>query len=158
VIAAFAAAVTGPRGRWVTIAAWIAIGIGGYVARSHIGEVTAAGQSSFLPKGAESIHAIEVLDGAASIGGAASPADAGVPATATGAGGKGAAGEAAGGSSAGGVPTTAAESPAEEVPAVIVFEREGGLTPHDLNAIGKLGRGLEGLAVTGATPIIDPFS
>lgn len=143
-IARLAAAVTGPRGRWVTIAAWVAIGIGGYVARSHIGEVTAAGQSSFLPKGAESIHAIEVLDGAASIGGAAAPADAGVPATGSGTGG--------------GVPTTAAESHAEEVPAVIVFDREGGLTHDDLNAIGKLGRGLERLAVTGATPIIDPFS
>ncbi len=148
-IAVAASAVTGPRGRWVTIAVWVAIGIGGYVARSHIGEVTAAGQSSFLPKGAESIHALKVLDGAASVGGAASPADAGVPAKGTGAGGS---------SSAGGVPTTAAESPAEEVPAVIVFDREGGLTHDDLNAIGKLGRGLEGLGVTGATPIIDPFS
>ena len=67
VIAALAAAVTGPRGRWVTIAVWVALGIGGYVARSHIGEVTAAGQSSFLPKGAESIHAIEVLDGATTL-------------------------------------------------------------------------------------------
>jgi putative drug exporter of the RND superfamily len=147
VIAALATAVTGPRGRWVTIAVWVALGIGGYVARSHIGEVTAAGQSSFLPKGAESIHALEVLDGAVSVGGAATPADAGVPAKGTG-----------GSSSAGGVPTTAAESPAEEVPAVIVFDRVGGLTHDDLNAIGKLGRGLEGLGVTGATPIIDPFS
>ena len=83
-IAALAAAVTGPRGRWVTIAVWVAIGIGGYVARSHIGEVTAAGQSSFLPKGAESIHAIEVLDGATALGGASSPSDAGVPARAPG--------------------------------------------------------------------------
>ena len=41
-IAALAAAVTGPRGRWVTIAVWIAIGVGGYVARSHIGGNTAA--------------------------------------------------------------------------------------------------------------------
>jgi RND superfamily putative drug exporter len=155
VIAALAAAVTGPRGRWVTIAAWVAIGVGGYVARSHIGEVTAAGQSSFLPKGAESIQAIEVLDGAATIGGAASPSDAGVPAEGTGA----AAGEAAGGSSSGGgVPTTAVDSKAEEVPAVIVFGRKGGLTPDDLNAIGKLGRGLERLGITGATPIVDPFS
>ena len=63
-IAALAAAVTGPRGRWVTIAVWVALGVGGYVGRSHIGEVTAAGQSSFLPKGAESIQALEVLDGA----------------------------------------------------------------------------------------------
>jgi RND superfamily putative drug exporter len=157
VIAALAAAVTGPRSRWVTIAVWVAIGIGGYVARSHIGEVTAAGQSSFLPKGAESIQAIEVLDGATSIGGAASPADAGVPAEGTGPGDE--AGPAAGGSSSGGgVPTTAADSKAEEVPAVIVFDREGGLTPDDLNAIGDLGRGLDRIGVTGATPIIDPFS
>jgi RND superfamily putative drug exporter len=155
VIAALAAAVTGPRGRWVTIAAWVAIGVGGYVARSHIGEVTAAGQSSFLPKGAESIQAIEVLDGAATIGGAASPSDAGVPAAGTGA----AAGEVAGASSSGGgVPTTAVASKAEEVPAVIVFDREGGLTPDDLNAIGELGRGLDRLGITGATPIVDPFS
>jgi RND superfamily putative drug exporter len=150
VIAALAAAVTGPRGRWVTIAVWVAIGIGGYVARSHIGEVTAAGQSSFLPKGAESIHAIEVLDGETSLGGAASPADAGVPAEST--------GTAGGSSSGGGVPTTAVDSHAEEVPTVIVFDRTGGLTPDDLNAIGDLGRGLERLGVTGATPIIDPFS
>ncbi len=64
-IAALAAAVTGPRGRWVTIAVWVALGIGGYVGRSQIGSVAAAGQSSFLPKGAESIHALEVLDGSA---------------------------------------------------------------------------------------------
>jgi RND superfamily putative drug exporter len=152
VIASFAAAVTGRRGRWVTIAVWLVIGIGGYVARSHIGEVTAAGQSSFLPKGAESIHAIEVLDGATALGGATSPADAGVPARGTGPGGG------ATDPTGGGVPTTAADSKAEEVPAVIVFDREGGLTPDDLNAIGKLGRGLGRLGITGATPIIDPFS
>ncbi|HEY2053109.1 MAG TPA: MMPL family transporter [Solirubrobacterales bacterium] len=139
-MARLAASVTGPRGRWVTIAIWVALGIGGYVGRSHIGGVTAAGQSSFLPKGAESIEAIEALDRAASVGGGGRP---------------GAAGESAFG---GGVPTSAAESHAEEVPAVIVFDREGGLTDDDLNAIGKLGRGLERLGVTGATPIVDPFS
>ena len=144
-IAALAAAVTGPRGRWVTIAVWVAIGVGGFVARSHIGEVTAAGQSSFLPKGAESIQAIEVLDGATALGGASSPDDTGVPAQGT-------------GSTGGSVPTTAADSKAEEVPAVIVFDRQGGLTPDDLNAIGALGRGLERLGITGATPIVDPFS
>jgi putative drug exporter of the RND superfamily len=147
-IAALAAAVTGPRGRWVTIAVWVVLGVGGYVGRSHIGDVTAAGQSSFLPKGAESIHAIEVLDGAASLGGATDPADAGIPP----------AGATAADPTGGGVPTTAVDSKAEEVPAVIVFDREGGLTPDDLNAIGKLGRGLDSLGVTGATPIIDPFS
>ncbi len=120
-IAALAAAVTGPRGRWVTIVIWAALGIGGYLGRSHIGEVTAAGQSSFLPKGAESIQAIEVLDGRSEVNA---------------------------GASAG----------AEEVPAVIVFDRKGGLTPADLNAIGALGRGLGRLGITGATPIVDPFS
>jgi putative drug exporter of the RND superfamily len=149
VIAALAAGVTGPRGRWITIAIWVVLGIGGYIGRSHIGDVTAAGQSSFLPKGAESIHAIEVLDGAASLGGATNPADAGVPAQGTGG---------ASDPTGGGVPTTTVDSKAEEVPAVIVFDREGGLTPDDLNAIGKLGRGLQNLGVTGATPIIDPFS
>jgi putative drug exporter of the RND superfamily len=122
VIAALAAAVTGPRGRWVTIAVWAALGIGGFVGRSHIGEVAAAGQSSFLPKGAESIHALEVLDGSSS----SSPANGG--------GGR------------------------EEVPAVVVFDRQGGLTNDDLNAIGKIGKGLGRLKITGATPIIDPFS
>jgi RND superfamily putative drug exporter len=122
VIAAFAAAVTGPRGRWVTIAVWIALGVGGYVGRSHLGSVAAAGQSSFLPKGAESIQALEVLDGSSS----SSPN--------TGGGGR------------------------EEVPAVVVFDRQGGLTDDDLNAIGKIGRGLNELKITGATPIVDPFS
>jgi putative drug exporter of the RND superfamily len=164
VIAALAAAVTGPRGRWVTIAVWVAIGVGGYVARSHIGEVTAAGQSSFLPKGAESIHAIEVLDGAAAIGGAGSPngevgtgGAAGAP-DADGGGVGATPEELAADSTGGGVPTTTVDSHAEEVPTVIVFDREGGLTPDDLNAIGDLGRGLGRLGITGASPIIDPFS
>jgi RND superfamily putative drug exporter len=121
VIAALAAAVTGPRGRWVTIAVWIALGIGGYVGRSHIGDVAAAGQSSFLPKDAESIHALEQLDGS------------------------GTAGE-------------TADGKREEVPAVVVFARRGGLTNDDLNAIGKIGHGLNALKISGATPIIDPFS
>jgi RND superfamily putative drug exporter len=122
VIAALAAAVTGPRGRWVTIAVWIALAIGGYVGRSHLGSVSAAGQSSFLPKGAESIQALEVLDGS--------------------------------GSSS---PNTGGEG-REEVPAVVVFDRQGGLTDDDLNAIGKIGHGLNELKITGATPIVDPFS
>jgi putative drug exporter of the RND superfamily len=137
VIAGLAAAVTGPRGRWVTIAVWVALGIGGYVGRSHIGEVTAAGQSSFLPKGAESVRAIEAIDGANSDE----------------------AGEAESGGSGSDVPVTAATTHgAEEVPAVIVFDRKGGLTPDDLNAIGGIGRGLNQLGVVGATPIVAPFS
>ena len=61
-IAALAAAVTGPRGRWVTIAAWVALAVAGFVGRSHIGDVTAAGQTSFLPKDAESTRALQALD------------------------------------------------------------------------------------------------
>jgi RND superfamily putative drug exporter len=106
--------VTGPRGRLVTIAVWIAIGVAGLVGREHIGDATSAGQSSFLPAKAESTRAVEAL--AHSSGGG------------------------------------------EEVPAVIVFERRGGLTRADLNAIGRIGRGLEELKLTGASPIVDPFS
>jgi RND superfamily putative drug exporter len=146
VIAALAAAVTGPRGRWVTIAVWVALAIGGYVCRSHINEVTAAGQSSYLPKGAESVRAIEALDGKAEIGPAAGAA---------------AVGGAPGPSGAAGVGngSTASSGPgSEEVPAVIVFDRKGGLTADDLNAIGNLGHGLNRLGITGATPIVAPFS
>jgi RND superfamily putative drug exporter len=109
-----AAAVTGPRGRWVAIAVWLAIGIGGFLGHSRIDDVTAAGQSSFLPKDAESTRAIDVLEHSRKSG--------------------------------------------EEVPVVVVFERNGGLTKADLNAIGRIGRGLNALKITGATPIIDPFS
>jgi len=126
-IAALAAAVTGRRGRWVTIAVWIALGVGGYVARSHIGEVTAAGQSAFLPKGSESTRALEALQ--------TSDIDAGTSQ----------------GNEKGG-------QGAEEIPALIVFNREGGLTKHDLGGIARLGVGLNALDVTGATPIIDPFT
>ncbi len=110
-----AGAVTGRRGRWVTIAIWLVIGCAGFLARSQIGAVTAAGQASFLPADSESTRAIDALEGG----------------------------------SAGG---------AEEVPAVIVFERPGGLTRADLDAIGRYGAGLRRLHIIGATPIIDPFS
>jgi RND superfamily putative drug exporter len=56
-----AVAVTGPRGRWVAIAVWVLIGVAGFLGRSHIDDVTAAGQSSFLPKNAESTRALDVL-------------------------------------------------------------------------------------------------
>ncbi len=125
-IARLAAAVTGRRGRWLTIAVWIALGVGGYVARDHIGEVTAAGQSSFLPKGSESTRALEALQSSDVEGNAGE-------------------GQGQGGG-------------AEEIPAVIVFDREGGLTEDDRQAIGRLGVGLNELEVTGATPIIDPFT
>jgi RND superfamily putative drug exporter len=56
-----AAAVTGPRGRWVTIVAWLLIGVAGLLGRAQINDVTAAGQSSFLPKNAESTRALDTL-------------------------------------------------------------------------------------------------
>ena len=109
-----AGAVTGPRGRLVTIAVWVLLGVAGFVARSHIGDATAAGQSSFLPKNAESTRALDVLQHSQKSG--------------------------------------------EEVPVVIVFDRDGGLTKADRRAIGRIGDGLNELGVTGATPIVDPFS
>ncbi len=114
-----AAAVTGPRGRWLTIAVWLVVGIAGYFGHDRIGGVTAAGQASFLPADSESTRAIEALD----------------------TGGEKGNGHAA-----------------EEVPAVVVFDRPGGLSEADLAAIGRIGDGLNALRITGATPIIDPFS
>ncbi len=111
-------AVTGPRGRWLVIAAWLVIGVAGWLGHGRIGEVTAAGQSAFLPSNSESTRAIEALE--------------------TGGGNGGGAGE--------------------EVPTVVVFERDGGLTERDRVAIGRLGDRLNQLEITGATPIIDPFS
>jgi len=98
----------------VAVAAWILIGIAGFLGRSHLDDVTAAGQSSFLPANAESTRALEVLEDGQGGG--------------------------------------------EEVPVVIVFERNGGLTKADLKAIGRIGDGLNRLRITGATPIVDPFS
>jgi putative drug exporter of the RND superfamily len=98
----------------VTIAVWVLLGIAGFLARSHINDVTAAGQSSFLPKNAESTRALDVLQHSQKSG--------------------------------------------EEVPAVLVFQRNGGLTKADLKAIGRIGDGLDELKITGATPIVDPFS
>jgi RND superfamily putative drug exporter len=113
-IGRFAAAVTGPRGRWVVIAVWLLIGVAGFLGRSHIDDVTAAGQSSFLPKNAESTRALDVLQHSQKSG--------------------------------------------EEVPVVIVFQRDGGLSRADLDAIGRIGNGLNKLKIVGATPIVDPFS
>ncbi len=109
-----AAAVTGPRGRWVAIAVWALLGVAGFLGRSHIDDVTAAGQSSFLPKNAESTRALDVLQHSQKSG--------------------------------------------EEVPVVIVFQRDGGLSRADLDAIGRIGAGLNRLKIVGATPIVDPFS
>jgi putative drug exporter of the RND superfamily len=106
--------ITGPRGRWATIAVWLLLGAAGLLADAHIDDVTAAGQSSFLPADAESTRAVKALQGVSGGG--------------------------------------------EEVPVVVVFERPGGLTKRDLRAIGQLGDGLDRLALTGATPVLDPFS
>jgi RND superfamily putative drug exporter len=105
---------TRPRRAWATIAVWLLLGAGGLVAHAHIDDVTAAGQSSFLPGDSESTRALEALQNVSGSG--------------------------------------------EEVPVVIVFERRGGLTRRDLAAIGRTGAGLDRLALTGATPILDPFS
>jgi RND superfamily putative drug exporter len=130
----FAAAVTGPRGRWITIAVWVVLAVAGFAGRAAISGATAAGQASFLPKDAESTRAIEVLERRGSGSGDGSGHSGGATAN---------------GGSAGA---------SEEIPAVIVFDREGGLTHADLAAIGALGAGLERLRITGATPIVDPFS
>jgi putative drug exporter of the RND superfamily len=106
--------ITGPRGRWVTVAIWLLIGAAGLLAHAHIDDVTAAGQSSFLPADSESTRALDALQHASSGG--------------------------------------------EDVPVVIVFERRGGLSKGDVAAIGRIGDGLGRLGLTGATPIVDPFS
>ena len=113
-IGRFAAAVTGPRGRWVVIALWIPLAALGALARGHIGEVTAAGQTSYLPDDAESTRVVNVLQRSYKGG--------------------------------------------DDVPAIVVFERKGGLTKGDLNAIGRLGEGLDRLGIAGATPVFDPIS
>ncbi len=46
----------------MTIAVWVLLGISGFAGRSQINDVTAAGQSSFLPKNAESTRALDVLE------------------------------------------------------------------------------------------------
>jgi RND superfamily putative drug exporter len=106
--------VTGSRGRWLAVAVWLLIGAAGLLAHAHIDDVTAAGQSSFLPADSESTRALDALQ------------------------------QVSGGG--------------EDVPVVVVFERPGGLTRADLKAIGREGDGLGRLKITGATPIVDPFS
>jgi putative drug exporter of the RND superfamily len=106
--------ITGRRGRWVTVAVWLLIGAAGLLAHAHIDDVTAAGQSSFLPADSESTRAIEALQQASSGG--------------------------------------------EDVPVVIVFERRGGLGDRDLDAIGRIGDGIDELGLAGTTPVLDPLS
>ena len=109
-----AASVTGPRGRWVTVAVWAVLGVAGLLARTQIDDVTAAGQSSYLPAHAESTRVVDLMQRDFKGG--------------------------------------------NDVPVLIVFERNGGLSAADLNAIGKLGEGLERLGLSGATPVFAPFS
>jgi RND superfamily putative drug exporter len=108
-----AGAVTGPRGRWVTVGVWAVLGLAGLLARTQIGEVTAAGQISFLPSDAQSTQAVQVLQRDFKGG--------------------------------------------DDVPVLVVFERNGGLTGADLDAIGRIGEGLERLGLAGATPVFAPF-
>jgi putative drug exporter of the RND superfamily len=60
--------ITGPRGRWVAVAVWLLLGAAGLLAHAHIDDVTAAGQSSFLPADSESTRALEALEQASSGG------------------------------------------------------------------------------------------
>jgi RND superfamily putative drug exporter len=53
--------ITGSRGRWVTVAAWLLLGAAGLLAHTHIDDITAAGQSSFLPADSESTRAVAAL-------------------------------------------------------------------------------------------------
>ena len=98
----------------MTIAIWVGLVIGGFAARTQIGEVTAAGQASYLPSHAESTQVLDLLQRDFKGG--------------------------------------------DDVPVLVVFERNGGLTAADLDTIGKLGEGLEGLGLSGATPVFAPFS
>lgn len=56
-----AAGVTGPRGRWLTIGVWALLGTAGLFAHAHLGDVTAAGQTSFLPSNSESTRVVDAL-------------------------------------------------------------------------------------------------
>ncbi len=53
--------VTGSRGRWLAVAVWLLIGAAGLFAHAHIDDVTAAGQTSFLPADSESTRALDAL-------------------------------------------------------------------------------------------------
>jgi putative drug exporter of the RND superfamily len=61
VIERLVSAVTGPRGRWLTVAVWLVLGIAGFVGRTHINDVTAAGQSGYLPAHAESTQVVGLM-------------------------------------------------------------------------------------------------
>ena len=59
--AAVVTAVTGPRGRWVTIVVWLVLGAAGAVLHGRLGDVTAPGQSSFLPAHSQSTRVVSQL-------------------------------------------------------------------------------------------------
>ena len=54
-------AVTGPRGRWVTIVVWVVLAAAGVVLHGRLGDVTTAGQSSFLPAHSQSTRVVSLL-------------------------------------------------------------------------------------------------
>ncbi|HEX8752365.1 MAG TPA: MMPL family transporter [Solirubrobacterales bacterium] len=56
-----ARAVTGPRGRWVALATWVALALAGLLAHAQIDDVTAAGQTTFLPSDSESTRTLQAL-------------------------------------------------------------------------------------------------
>ena len=60
--------ITGPRGRWVAVLVWLLLGAAGLLAHAHIDDVTAAGQSSFLPADSESTRAVDALQSASAGG------------------------------------------------------------------------------------------
>lgn len=98
----------------MAVGVWVLLGIAGILGHAHLGDVTAAGQSSFLPSNSESTRVVEVLQRSYRGG--------------------------------------------DDIPVLIVFDREGGLTQDDLDAIGRLGSGLERLGLAGATPVFAPYS
>jgi putative drug exporter of the RND superfamily len=61
VIERLVSALTGPRGRWLTVAVWLVLGTAGFLGRTHINDVTAAGQSSYLPAHAESTQVVDLM-------------------------------------------------------------------------------------------------
>ena len=64
----WAQAVTGRRGRLVVLALFVPLVVAGWLGRSHLDDVTSAGQSSFVPASAESTKVIGLLKGSGGIG------------------------------------------------------------------------------------------
>lgn len=53
---------TGRRGRLAVVAVWVPLAVVGFVGRSHLGDVTAAGQSSFVPADSQSTSVLNDLN------------------------------------------------------------------------------------------------